>query len=734
MTISIWRYSHLTLAVSSFLFILLASVTGIILAVKPISAELGSYPAINTKEISVAQTITVLQEKYLEVLGVVVEKDARVRASVITEEGDMQEMYIHPATGEKLADIEEEAAVYSFARTLHRSLFLKGIGRFFVGLTSFLLFLISISGIFLIIKRQQGIQHFFKRIIKEDFYQHGHTYFGRLFLVPIAIISFTGAFLSLFHFDVLSHPQLSHAIDYEALREEPALPLSDFSILKNTPIEDVVSVEFPFSSDVEDYYQLYLKDREVLINQYTGDVISELRYPFEEVLYSLSFNLHTGETSALWSLVLLLASISILFFIYSGFKITFKRRKARIKNKYKQSACTHVILVGSETGSTLVFAVWFQEQLLSSGIKVFLMPMNAFSPHEKLSQLIVFAATYGKGEAPVNADKFITKFKEQQIQNSYEYAVVGFGSFAYPDYCQFAYDVNQVLEEEANATCLLPIHTVNNRSVESYNQWLLQYNQVQDVSLQKLDQANAITKKKKRKSFTVISKTNAQEHDGTFVLTLSQEKKNSFISGDLLALSPNENEHDRLYSVAVDAANNILLSIKVHDKGLCSNYLSKLTVGEGITCSKVKNREFYFPKKSVPVVMIATGTGIAPFLGMIANNKKMLPVYLYWGAKKKEAFNLYDPYLSSHLTSGQLDHFIPAYSREGATKVYVQHRIKEDAMHIAEVLKKKGVIMICGSVLMQKDVVQVLNEIAEEHTGKNLSYFQKKGQLKMDCY
>jgi sulfite reductase (NADPH) flavoprotein alpha-component len=39
MTISIWRYSHLALAISAALFILIASITGIILAFEPISEK-----------------------------------------------------------------------------------------------------------------------------------------------------------------------------------------------------------------------------------------------------------------------------------------------------------------------------------------------------------------------------------------------------------------------------------------------------------------------------------------------------------------------------------------------------------------------------------------------------------------------------------------------------------------------------------------------------------------------
>ncbi|MCB0434087.1 MAG: hypothetical protein KDD18_14235, partial [Mangrovimonas sp.] len=46
-TISIWRYSHLALAVSSFVFIILASLTGIILAFQPISEQIKPYKTVH---------------------------------------------------------------------------------------------------------------------------------------------------------------------------------------------------------------------------------------------------------------------------------------------------------------------------------------------------------------------------------------------------------------------------------------------------------------------------------------------------------------------------------------------------------------------------------------------------------------------------------------------------------------------------------------------------------------
>jgi len=42
--------------------------------------------------------------------------------------------------------------------------------------------------------------------------------------------------------------------------------------------------------------------------------------------------------------------------------------------------------------------------------------------------------------------------------------------------------------------------------------------------------------------------------------------------------------------------------------------------------------------------------------------------------------------------------------------------------------------MICGSVFMQQAVLALLTEICKNHQLKNLSDYQNRGQLLMDCY
>lgn len=731
MIISVWRYSHLALAVSSFLFVLTASLTGIVLAFEPIQQEIekSTFPV---EETSTATLISNLKDNYLEVFAVHVDNYDRVSASVLTEDGEMAEFYVNPQTGEKVGELAQESSVFQFARSLHRSLFLKTTGRFFVGLTSFLLFLISASGLILLLKRQQGFRKLFSKVIKENFFQYGHVYLGRLFLIPIIIISLSGVYLSLFQFNILTHPVFAAEIDTDTISATPKREISEFPIFKNTPVSELKSIEFPFSAELSDYYVLQLNEGSLAVNQFTGAILDESLHPVSEKVFHYTYNLHTGEGNLIWAFVLLLSCVSLLFFIYSGFTITFKRKAAKIKNKFKFKDCTHLILVGSETGSTFQFAVWFQQELIKKGNKVFVAQMNEFEAHKNLQQLIIFTATYGVGQPPTNATKFEARLKETQLKNPIQYSVVGFGSFAYPDFCKFAYTTEQLLDEKQNANCFLALHTINNRSAESFNRWLAQWGSLSEMSLPKFE-GEVETKKRKKVAFQVVRKTALIPNHQSFLVELKPIKKQKLTSGDLLAVSPSKVHHDRLYSLGVTQQNTILLSVKLHKNGVCSTYLNNLKEGETVQASRLKNKAFYFPKRAKKVVMVATGTGIAPFLGMLAYNKKQISTQLYWGARDRDAFIHYEPMITSALKENRLQDFIPVYSQEDQQR-YVQDQLAENAAEIAEVLKTGGVIMICGSIFMQQAVLALLNQICETYQLKNLSDYQNRGQLLMDCY
>lgn len=730
MTVSIWRYSHLALALASFVFVCVASITGIILAFEPISEQFHGYKIKDADQQSLSKTIAIVQEKYDEVLELKVDNNQYVIASVITKEGSSGTFYINPKTGEKIGDLIQKAPIFKFTTNLHRSLFLKSTGRFLVGLFSFLLCLIAISGSILVIKRQGGILKSFSKVVKDNVYQYYHVIFGRLSIIPILIITITGVYLSLEKFSLIPTEQEAHEVNYETIKATPKIALNEMSIFNTLRLDEVRKVIFPFSDDVEDYFQIELKTKEIIVNQFTGEILSEIEYPFTKIASYYSLILHTGQGSILWSVILLIATAAILFFVYSGFSITKQRRKAPIKNLHDKDACEYVILVGSENGSTLTFANALQQSLEKLKKKVFLSELNAFSSYQKLKHLVVITSTYGDGEAPTNAAKFERKIKETVIKQPFTYSVVGFGSTDYPNFCKYAYDVDSWIGMQENAKQVTEVSTVNERSFEAFKKWSLNWQKSLNIFLEL--SKNSISQQKNQSFYTKEITELAKRIDDTFLIKLKPKKRLKFESGDLLAIKPKDDEHERLYSIG-KLKNAIVLSVKKHTHGKMSGALYNLNVKDVVEARIIKNQSFHFPKKSKTVALISNGTGIGPFLGMIQHTKKT-ETHLFWGGRTKASYSLYEPIVTKALESGNLTSFEAAYSRETNEKVYVQDIIKKQEVFFAELLQKEAVIMICGSIAMHKEVIKVLEFCAEKYNQQSLEYYQDKGQILSDCY
>jgi len=730
MTISVWRYSHLALAISSFLFITLASVTGIILAFEPISEKVQPYRADGFNEISIAQALAVFEKKYDEIIDIAVDENQFVVVKAIDADGNDAEFYADPKTGKNLGKVAKENTFFEWITNLHRSLFLHETGRFIVGLFSFLLLLIAISGTVLVIQRQRGVKRFFSKIAKENFFQYYHVVLGRLSLIPIIIMALTGTYLTLVKLEVFKEQKISHDIDFDKIRSEPKIKTTQFAIFQNTPLADVQKIEFPFSDDPEDYFTVKLVDRELVVNQFTGEILSEVPFSKTTIFNDLSLTLHTGKASAIWAMILAIAAANILFFIYSGFAITLKRRSNRLQNKFKKEDCKYIILVGSENGGTIRYANFIHNELLKNGEKSFITELNNYTIFPKAEYLFVITATYGLGDAPTNASKFLRKLKENPQPNEVRFSVLGFGSHAYADFCKFAYEANNVLLNETWAIPLLEIHTVNDKSPEDFERFTNLVSQKLEIPFAVSSEMHA--RPKKLQKLKVVEKTKIAHLDGAFLIRLKFVKKVRFTSGDLLAVFPADDYRERLYSVG-KVANEIQLSVKLHEHGLGSRYLYELNVDDGIEADLRENAHFYFPKKAKSVILISNGTGIAPFLGMIDENKKKVETHLYCGFRDTSSYELYRAAIENNLADKKLRTLNLAYSREGE-KHYVKDLVLRDADSIVSTLQNNGVIMVCGSLAMQKMVFEILERICKEKNAKDLAYYQSRNQLLTDCY
>lgn len=730
MTLSFWRYSHLALAVFSSVFLILASVTGVILAVDAIQEKTAPYQVKDFGEITLEETLPALRKVYPEITELTVDHNQFVTLQGIDEEGEDINAYIDPRNGKIMGTPIKKSEFIQWTTALHRSLFLKETGRFFVGLISFILVLIAVSGFALVINRQRGLRNFFSKVVKEYVVQYYHVVLGRLSLIPILIIAVSGTYLSLERFNFFSTTK-SNSEKSEIIVQAPVSNNKN-SVFKSTLLADVQKIEFPFSDDPEEYYIIKLKDREIEVDQISGVVVSESLFPMTSLLSTLSLDLHTGRSNGIWAFILGVASLNILYFIYSGFAMTLQRRSSRIKNKYKADESNYIILVGSENGSSLRFANAIYKQLLTEGHKAFIAQLNDYKIYPKAEHLIIFTSTHGLGDPPSNADKFFALAEKKPQNQSVKYSVVGFGSQAYPDFCAYAYQLDSFLKAQNWTEQFLELQTVNDKSADEFVNWIRLWSQKTGIPFSTTPSVyNHVPKGLKK--MMVLHKTDTSDTDQTFLLTLRTNMNTRFNSGDLLAVYPANDTKERLYSIGKNNG-NIQLVVKLHPSGLGSGYLYNVEPGSVIKARIIKNASFHFPKKASAVAMISNGTGIAPFLGMIEQNKKKTAAHLYCGFRKETETTLgYQKFAEDMIKKNQLNDFQLAFSRE-ENHYYVMDLINRDADFFVNLLRQGGIIMICGSLAMQQDVETVLDALCLEKTNNSLSVYKTKGQILTDCY
>lgn len=134
------------------------------------------------------------------------------------------------------------------------------------------------------------------------------------------------------------------------------------------------------------------------------------------------------------------------------------------------------------------------------------------------------------------------------------------------------------------------------------------------------------------------------------------------------------------------------------------------------------NKHFRLPEDpQTPVIMIGPGTGVAPFRAFMQQRVAEGVAgdsWLFFGNPYFEQDFLYQTEWQQYLKSGALSRISLAFSRDQAEKVYVQHKIKQQAKELWLWLERGAHIYLCGDAeRMAKDVHQALLEVAMEQGG-----------------
>lgn len=170
--------------------------------------------------------------------------------------------------------------------------------------------------------------------------------------------------------------------------------------------------------------------------------------------------------------------------------------------------------------------------------------------------------------------------------------------------------------------------------------------------------------------------------------------------------------------------------------GVCSNYLSTLKPGDKVKMTGPSGKRFLLPEnpEKYNYLFFGTGTGIAPFRGMIMDLMEkdvQTDIAMVFGCAYRTDL-LYSEYLQPLADSRANFHYLKSISREDprkdGSKHYVQTKIEDERDLLHPILGKDNtLIYVCGLKGMETGIYKLLGKhgfkdylkISDKITGKD---------------
>jgi len=159
--------------------------------------------------------------------------------------------------------------------------------------------------------------------------------------------------------------------------------------------------------------------------------------------------------------------------------------------------------------------------------------------------------------------------------------------------------------------------------------------------------------------------------------------------------------------------------------GVCSTYLCEgLGEDEPVRIYPSPSPHFHLPTNpDAPIIMIGTGTGVAPFRAFMEEREALGSRgrnWLFFGDQHFATDFLYQVEWQRWHSAGLLSRVDLAFSRDQQNKLYVQYRMQERARDLYAWLQEGATLYVCGNAArMATDVHATLLDIVSKQGGQD---------------
>jgi sulfite reductase (NADPH) flavoprotein alpha-component len=471
--------------------------------------------------------------------------------------------------------------------------------------------------------------------------------------------------------------------------------------------------------------------------------------------------LHEGTWAGAWSGALNLVGALALAGLTATGTVSWARRWRQGRRRTGDVGAELLVAHASQTGMAARLAKATAEALRAGGSKVAEGSLAGLDPAElkDFRHVLLIVSTTGEGEVPEPGRAFLRKLAGADLAGA-SFALLALGDSRYARFCAGGGTMRDALLA-AGASEAVPMVRADGEPGDTWRGWLAETSGRLGIAAGEA----AAPEPDRPVTLTLIAREQLNDpgdpdtHEA-WSLTFESKEPLAFHPGDLILIAPREGEPERPYSIGstpLEDPRRLLLTVGLESwvdeggetrLGAASGMLCRrLQVGD-VLQAKLRRHPGFNPPEDPrrPMIMVATGCGIAPFVGFLAERAAVdgkAPAWLMFGNRKRAGDFFYRDRLEGWRRAGHLTRLDAAFSRDPGDGAYVQDRLLQAGAEILDWLDRRdAVLYACGrESTLGVGLAAALNEILVRHgqatpeaAERRIERWAADGKLRRDLF
>lgn len=472
--------------------------------------------------------------------------------------------------------------------------------------------------------------------------------------------------------------------------------------------------------------------------------------------------LHEGTWAGAWSGALNFLSASVLMGLMITGLYSWLRRQRQARRRSGDRNASILVAFASQTGTAARLAEATAKALRDAGEAVVCASLAALDPCELTSfrNNLLIVSTTGEGEVPDSVRPFLARLDGSSLSGA-RFSLLALGDSHYQSFCGGGRKIRDALLEHG-ANEATEWRRADGEPTVTWRDWLNEVAEMLGLQLGVV----AAPEADRPVTLTLIERErldNPLHGDTRETWRLAFEPVGGafeFRPGDLLLVSPAESEAPRCYSIGTSSLvgdTRIGLTVSLHAwedaagnrrLGLASGYLCRLLQPGAQIKAKLRRHPGFNPPDDPtrPLILVATGAGVAPFPGFLAERARLAnagPIWLLFGNRRRRGDFFYRTAFEHWLSTGVLSRLDTAFSRDADDGSHVQDRLIEHGEDILHwLVKHQGILYTCGRASTVGAAVEwalraILSRHGRQydlHPDATLARWQADGTLRVDVF